>query len=84
MDKETKEFKENVNAWIQQIRSEYSQIIDYGKEVEENIGNIQHNYELISELKEEIDDLKESIMLIMDTTNDLIKDEKTNTPRTIH
>lgn len=52
---------ENVDSWIKQIRSEFSQITDVSCVVEENVNNIQHNYELIYELKNEIDRLNEEL-----------------------
>ncbi len=58
---EFKNFKENIDKWIKQIRSEFSQVTDVSNIVEENVGNIQHNYELIHELKEEIKSLKKEI-----------------------
>jgi prefoldin subunit 5 len=61
MDIQTRQFIENVDSWIKQIRGEVNQITDVSEIVEENVGNIQHNYELIHELKEEIDDLKKEI-----------------------
>jgi len=61
MDIETKVFKENVDSWIKQIRNEVGNISDVSPIVEENVGNIQHNYELIHELKDEIEKLKQEI-----------------------
>jgi len=61
MELETKNFIDNVDAWIKQIRSEFGQITDVSNIVEENTNNIQHNYELIYELKEEIEQLKNEI-----------------------
>ena len=61
MDPETKTFIENVDSWIKQIRSEFSQITDVSSIVEETVNNTQHNYELIYELKEQLDSLKEEI-----------------------
>jgi len=58
---DTESFRQNVDAWIKQIRSEFSEVSCLGKIVEENAGNIQHNYELIYELKDEIASLKEEI-----------------------
>ena len=58
---EPKNFIENVDSWIKQIRAEFSQITDVSSIVEENVDNIQHNYELIYELKEQIDRLKEEV-----------------------
>ncbi len=58
METDTKNFMENVDCWIKHIRSEFSQITDVSTIVEENVNNVQHNYELIYELKEQIDSLK--------------------------
>ena len=64
MDAETKDFKENVDAWIKQIRGEVKDVSDMSSIVEESIGNIQHNYELIHELRDEIEMLKQEINAI--------------------
>jgi len=61
MDKETVVFKDNVDSWIKQIRREFSQFSDLPVVVNESVDNIQHNYELIYELKDEIDELKQEI-----------------------
>jgi len=61
MEVETRNFIENVDSWIKQIRSEFGQITDVSEVVEENVTNIQHNYELVYELKEQIDSLKQEI-----------------------
>ena len=61
METETKHFVENVDSWIKQIRSEFGEITDVSNVVEENVGNIQHNYELIHELNDEIDSLKKEL-----------------------
>ena len=61
MDQGTREYIENIDAWIKQIRFEFSNITDTSNIVEENVSNIQHNYELIYELKEQIDGLKGEI-----------------------
>lgn len=52
---------ENVDSWIKQIRSEFNQLTDVSAIVEENVNNVQHNYELIYELKEQIEELKAEI-----------------------
>ena len=55
------QFKEEVDAWIKQIRREFSELSDLPVIVNENTDNIQHNYELIYELKDQIEDLKAEI-----------------------
>ncbi len=54
-------FRENVDAWIKQIRREFSEFSDIPAIVQEHAENIQHNYELIYELRDEIDELKQEI-----------------------
>ena len=61
METETKNFMDNVDSWIKQIRCEFGQITDVSSIVEENVDNVQHNYELIYELKEQVDELKAEI-----------------------
>ncbi len=54
-------FRDNVDAWIKQIRREFSQFSDMPSVVNDSINNIQHNYELIYELKDEVEELKQEI-----------------------
>ena len=61
MDPELKSFTDNVYAWIKQIRREFTNFSDIPSVVSENTDNIQHNYELIYELKDQIEELKQEI-----------------------
>ena len=61
MEKNIEVFKENVDAWIKQIRREFSQFSDLPCVINESVDNIQHDYELIYELKDEIEELKQEI-----------------------
>jgi len=61
MEPELKNFTENVDAWIKQIRREFTDFSELPGIVNENTDNIQHNYELIYELKDEIEELKQEI-----------------------
>ena len=61
MEPELKVFTDNVDAWIKQIRREFSNFSDIPGVVNENTDNIQHNYELIYELKDEVEELKQEI-----------------------
>ncbi len=61
MDPELKSFTDNVDAWIKQIRREFTNFSDIPSVVSENTDNIQHNYELIYELKDQIEELKQEI-----------------------
>lgn len=58
------EFKTNVDAWVKQIRHEFSEFQKYPTLIEENIGNTQHNYELIQELKDEVESLKHELQTL--------------------
>ena len=61
METEVKNFIENVDSWIKQIRREVSTFSDVPGLTTENTDNIQHNYELIYELKDQVDELKQEI-----------------------
>lgn len=61
MEPELDNFRENVDSWIKQIRREFAEFSDLPAFVSENTDNIQHNYELIYELKDEIEELKQEI-----------------------
>ena len=52
---------ENMDSWVKQIRREFSEFSDLPQIVSENADNIQQNYELIYELKDQIDDLKQEL-----------------------
>ena len=55
-------FKDNVDAWIKQIRREFAKFSDIPSRIQENEDNIQHNYELVYELKDQIEALKQEIV----------------------
>ncbi len=61
MEKELEIFRDNVDSWIKQIRREFSDFSELPSVVNENADNIQHNYELIYELKDQIEELKQEI-----------------------
>ena len=61
MEKDIEIFRDNVDSWIKQIRREFSDFSDIPSLVTENADNVQHNYELIYELKDEIEELKQEI-----------------------
>ena len=61
MAQEFEVFRDNVDSWIKQIRREFADFSDLPSVVNENTDNIQHNYELIYELKDEIEELKQEI-----------------------
>ena len=61
MEPELEIFRDNVDSWIKQIRREFSEFSELPSVMAENADNIQHNYELIYELKDEIEELKQEI-----------------------
>ena len=61
MEQEVKNFIDNVDAWIKQIRREFSNFSDVPSVLSENTDNIQHNYELIYELKDQMEELKQEV-----------------------
>jgi len=60
-DFEFEKFKENIDSWIKRIRREFAEFSDLPIITNENTDNIKHNYELIHDLKDEIDELKQEI-----------------------
>ena len=54
-------FKDNVDSWVKQIRGEMAELVDMPAVVEENTENIQHNYELVSELRDEVEKLRQEL-----------------------
>ena len=61
MEQELEIFRDNVDSWIKQIRREFSDFSELPSIVTENADSIQHNYELIYELKDQIEELKQEI-----------------------
>jgi len=61
MEPEVKNFIENVDSWIKQIRREVSSFSDVPSLTTENTDNIQHNYELIYEIRDQVEELKQEI-----------------------
>lgn len=57
-------FVENVDAWIKQIRSEFSEFKGLPAITEETVGNVQHNYELVFELKDQVEELKKELQAL--------------------
>ncbi len=61
MEPELEIFRDNVDSWIKQIRREFTEFNELPEVVSENTENIQHNYELIYELKDQIEELKQEV-----------------------
>lgn len=54
--------KANVDEWVKQVRSEVSSLNRLPEIVSENFENTEHNYQLINELKNEMDSLRKEIV----------------------
>ena len=59
------EFKESVDAWIKELKKKVialnEQMILNDMDITENYDNTQHNYELIYEFKDQIEELKHEL-----------------------
>lgn len=56
-----KQFKENIDSWIKELKIEVSKMSEIFDLLQENSDNIQYLFELIYEMKDEIEDLKQEI-----------------------
>ena len=64
MDPEIQRFIKNVDNWIKVIRREFSTFSDIPAIVDESVDNIQHNYELIYELIDKVDELSQEVNVL--------------------
>lgn len=53
--------KENVDSHIKELKRKISELEDLPQIVNENVDKIQHNYELIYDLKDDIEKIKQEI-----------------------
>ena len=56
-----KQFQKDVDHWIKDFNSTVSTLKEVPKQVDEHEYNINHNYELMLEMKEEIQNLREEL-----------------------
>lgn len=82
MEKRQIEFEKNVNEWITDFNSRVNNIEELNKCVIENTENIQHNYELIQEIKSDIDNIKNIVKLLTSLQNIMAR-EKINKLREV-
>ncbi len=61
MQPTTEHFIKNIDAWVKYFKPKIDQIPDIKKRLEETVDNTDHNYELIYELKDQIEELKQEI-----------------------
>ena len=55
------DFKDSVDSWIKKINTDVDSLKHVPKIINENIDNTEHNYELITELKKELQFLREEV-----------------------
>ena len=60
-NKIAKEYIINVDAWVRTVNLRISNVKNYSNQIQENLGNTNHNYELILRLKEEVDNVKQGL-----------------------
>ena len=58
LGKQVEQLKSDFDAWIKKIRSETT---DLGPVVKECVDNIQHNYELIYEIYDKVEEIKQEM-----------------------
>ncbi len=61
MDKELRNFTENIDAWVKQIRKEFKELEGLPNMVLTNADNINENQNSIFDLKEQIEELKREL-----------------------
>ena len=57
------QLQENMDSWVKDMRSNFEEFSMVPEIVAENIGNTQHNYELIKSLQKEIHEIKQELQL---------------------
>ena len=66
-------FQKNVDDWIKEFNARVNDVESAAESFEEFQGNTNHNYELILEIKEKVDDVKEQIQTLKLTQLMIIK-----------
>jgi hypothetical protein len=64
MPEEVEELKKSIDSWIKKAMSDIKGIDANWKVVNDNVANINHNYELMLELKEDIKKIEDEINLL--------------------
>ena len=66
-------FKENVDGWIKDINAKFQEIKDIPDAFGESLDNINHNYELIHEVRQSVEQLQNQIQTLKLTQLIMIK-----------
>ena len=54
-------FKENVDSWIKDFNSQMQKVALMAETVDENIENTNHNYELVQQMQQQMEDLQSEV-----------------------
>ena len=60
----TEVLRNEVDAWVREMHAKVDQLADMPEVVIENTNNIQHNYEVIKEMKQQMDNLQQEVRLL--------------------
>lgn len=58
------QLRQNMDDWVKEMHSKVTDLSDVPTTMVENTNNIQHNYELVNELRTELDDVKQELKLL--------------------
>ena len=64
MNTKMQEFRQDIDEWVKQLKSEVEHVKGMRGAIKENNGNIQHNYELVKEMQKEIDELRYELKMM--------------------
>lgn len=70
--------KEEMDFWVKDFEKKIRRTDDIEGKIEENIGNINHNYELIQNLQKQINDLRKEINSIKNINTIAMKSRRIN------
>ncbi len=70
------QFKNDVDNWVKELRSDILKTKEFNEILEENVGNTQHNYEITKSLQAEIEDLKQEVRLLKISQIALLRNER--------
>ena len=60
----TEVLRNEVDAWVREMHAKVDQLADMPEVVIENTNNIQHNYEVIKEMKQQMDNMQQEVRLL--------------------
>lgn len=81
MNKEFTQFRTDVDGWVKEINKKVGGFDELASSLDENIDNTDHNYELITELRNEVLHLRRELesMKVMQVV--LLRNEIAKTPK---